>query len=200
MLIKLGDLFFKYRSYTPLPFVILMMLYINPTASSILYGLLVAIAGEMIRLWAVSYAGSETRTTSGAGGTYLVTQGPYSIVRNPLYVGNVLIYLGMGIMSNALFPWLQIFAIIYFLFQYYCIILTEERFLKGKFGTTYNKFFNTVGRFIPTFKKLPAEVRSTLTFNMKAGLRSENRTLQSFSITMIIILIFYFTGLRLLAR
>ncbi len=198
MLIKLGNLFFKYRSYTPLPFVLLMIMFINPTAKSIVSGFLVALIGELIRLWAVSYAGSETRTTSGAGGTYLVTQGPYGIVRNPLYIGNVIIYVGMGIMANSLFPYLQIFAVIYFLFQYYCIILTEESFLRSKFAATYNKYFKSVGRLFPSFKELPSDIRSTLPFNINAGLKSENRTLQSFSITIIIILIFYFTGLRIL--
>ena len=114
---KIGNIFFKYRSYTPLPLVLMMVLFINPTTTSVLIGLLIAVAGESIRLWAVSYAGSETRVTSGVGGTYLVTQGPYGIVRNPLYWGNIFIYLGMGVMSNALFPYLQIFALLYFLFH-----------------------------------------------------------------------------------
>ena len=198
MFIKLGNLFFKYRSYTPLPFVLLMILFINPTGKSIISGLIVAIIGELIRIWSVSYAGSETRTTSGAGGTFLITQGPYSIVRNPLYIGNVIIYVGMGIMANSLFPYLQIFAIIYFLFQYYCIILTEESFLRSKFGVIYDKYFNSVGRIFPSFKTFPEEIRSSKVLNVSEGMRSEKRTLQSFSVTIIIILIFYFTGARIL--
>ena len=194
---KIGNIFFKYRSYTPLPLVLMMVLFINPTTTSVLIGLLIAVAGESIRLWAVSYAGSETRVTSGVGGTYLVTQGPYGIVRNPLYWGNIFIYLGMGVMSNALFPYLQIFALLYFLFQYYCIILSEEDFLRGKFKGVFEKYYNSVNRFMPSFGRVPAEINSNLGINFKAGFVSEKRTLQSFFITMIIILFFYFTGIRI---
>jgi protein-S-isoprenylcysteine O-methyltransferase Ste14 len=194
---KIGNIFFKYRSYTPLPLVLMMILFIRPTTTSVLIGLIIAIAGEAIRLWAVSYAGSETRVTSGVGGTYLVTQGPYGIVRNPLYWGNIFIYLGMGVMSNALFPYLQIFALFYFLFQYYCIILSEEDFLRGKFKGVFEKYYNSVNRFMPSFGRVPEEINSKLGINFKAGFISEKRTLQSFFITMIIILFFYFTGIRI---
>ena len=103
-----------------------MLAFMKPTLSSIVAGFLIALTGELIRIWSVSFAGSETRTTSGVGGTYLVTQGPYSVVRNPLYIGNILLYVGIGIMSMSLFPYLQLFALCFFIFQYYCIILAEE--------------------------------------------------------------------------
>lgn len=89
-------------------------------------GICVVLLGEAIRVWSVGYAGSETRTTSGVGGSNLVTQGPYSLIRNPLYWGNIMIYSGFGIMSNALFPYLLIIAFAYFVFQYYLIIINEE--------------------------------------------------------------------------
>jgi len=194
---KLGNIFFKYRSYTPLPFVFLMILFINPTIKSLIIGFLIAAIGEGIRLWAVSYAGSETRVTSGVGGTYLVTQGPYAIVRNPLYWGNIIIYFGMGVMSNALFPYLPIAGLVYFFFQYYCIILTEEDFLRSKFKDVLDKYYNSVSRFMPGAGKVPQEIVSKLSLNFNAGWRSEKRTLQSFFITIIIILFFFFTGIRI---
>ena len=105
---------FKYRSYTPIPFVIVMFLFANSNIWSLIAGLIVALSGEFIRLWGVSWAGSETRTTGEAGGTFLIVSGPFAHVRNPLYVGNILIYTGLGIMSFALFPWLQIAGFIFF--------------------------------------------------------------------------------------
>jgi len=113
---------FKYRSYTPIPFLILMVIFQEPTLLSIFIGLLLAVGGEFIRFWGVSYAGSETRTTGTVGGTYLVISGPFAYVRNPLYVGNMLMYVGIGIMSMALFPYLQIVALGYFIFQYWLIV------------------------------------------------------------------------------
>ena len=116
---------FKYRSYTPIPFVILMLIFENASVTSLLVGFLIAVLGEMMRLWGVSWAGSETRTTGGVGGTYLVISGPFAHVRNPLYVGNILMYLGLGIMSMSLFPYLQIVAILFFIVQYQFIVKEE---------------------------------------------------------------------------
>src|SRR5437867_6762129 len=94
---------FQYRSYTPIPFLLVMMMFAHPTLTSLLTGFCFLCAGESLRLWGVAIAGSETRTTGPVGGTYLITTGPFSHVRNPLYVGNILIYLGLGVMSFAVF-------------------------------------------------------------------------------------------------
>lgn len=194
---QLGDFFFKYRSYIPVPFVLVMIIFMKPTLVSIVAGFMIAATGELIRIRAVSYAGSETRTTSGVGGTYLVTQGPYSMVRNPLYIGNIMIYCGIGVMSKALFPWLQIFAFFFFLFQYYCIILAEENFLASRFGETFAKYKASVGRFIPWFYNVPVEIRSKLPLNIKAGLKSERRSLQAFTICSLIIIVYYIIRISL---
>ena len=151
----------------------------------------------MLRIWAVSYAGSETRTTEKAGGTFLITQGPFRYIRNPLYTGNILIYTGFGIMSNSLFPCFQIAGILYFILQYYCIILTEEIYLLNKFENKYEVYRNIVNRFIPSFREIPDDIKSGLSFNLKAGIISEKRTLQAFVFTIVLILIFYFFQLRI---
>lgn len=198
MLKKAGKFLFTNRSYTPVPFIVIMFLFINPAPVSLIVGLLIMAAGEIIRIWAVSYAGSETRTTGNVGGSSLVTQGPYSIVRNPLYIGNVIIYLGVGIMSMALFPYMQIIAFLYFLFQYYCIIINEEEYLFKTFPDTYPVYTKYVNRIIPYFRKLPPEIISDKKFDIKEGLKSEKRTLASFSIIVILILVFYFLKIKLL--
>lgn len=163
----------------------------RPELCSILAGLPFVLLGEIIRIWAVSYAGSETRTTDGVGGSNLVTQGPFAIVRNPLYLGNVLIYLGIGIMSYALFPYVQIFAFLYFTFQYYCIILNEEEYLKNSFGEKFKIYTDNVNRFFPMIKKIPENIKSNLKFDLKSGLASEKRTFQSVLISILIILIYF---------
>lgn len=187
----LGKYFFKFRSYTPIPFLFCMILLMKPNIYSVLSGIPFILLGEIIRIWAVSYAGSETRTTDGVGGSNLVTQGPFSIVRNPLYLGNVLIYIGIGIMSYALFPFLQIFALLYFTFQYYCIILNEEEYLKNCFGDKFLIYTKSVRRFFPMINKIPENIKSNLIFDLKSGLISEKRTLQSVLISVSIILIYF---------
>jgi protein-S-isoprenylcysteine O-methyltransferase Ste14 len=187
---NLGKFFFKYRSYTPLPFLILMILYSNPNIYSMLFGFVFVVIGEFIRIWANSWAGSETRTTGGVGGTFLVVSGPYAYVRNPLYIGNVIIYFGLGIMSNAVFPYLQIIALTYFLFQYYEIVKEEESFLKTKFGDHYNDYCQKVNRFLPKLKKYVNQEIEQPEFSWRKGLSSESRSIQaSLSIIAILALI-----------
>ncbi|MCX6174467.1 MAG: isoprenylcysteine carboxylmethyltransferase family protein [Ignavibacteriales bacterium] len=170
---------FKYRSYTPLPFVLLMLIFQKATVTSILIGFAIVLCGEFFRLWGVSYAGSETRTTDGVGGTYLVVSGSFAYVRNPLYLGNMLMYLGVGIMSMALFPFLQIAALLFFFWQYTVIIKEEEGFLRTKFGKNYEDYLKVVPKFIPSLSKYSNSGIEQPPLNIKAGLRSEIRTMQA---------------------
>jgi len=183
---------FKYRSYTPIPFVILMIAYQQSNVWSLPLGLLIAVCGELIRLWAVSWAGSETRTTGKVGGTYLVINGPYAHVRNPLYVGNILIYFGLGIMSFALFPYLQIIALAFFIYQYYEIIKEEEGFLREKFGNDFDEYYKNVPRIFPRLSPYKKDGVEQPDYDIKKGLRSERRTLQAFAIVAGTLIILWF--------
>ena len=180
---------FKYRSYTPIPFLVLMVIFQDANIMSISAGLAMALLGEFFRLWGVSYAGSETRTTDGVGGTYLVISGAYGHLRNPLYLGNILMYIGIGIMSMALFPYLQLASLLFFIWQYLIIISEEEKFLRTKFGSHFEDYLVSVPKMIPRLTKYvnPDIPQPQLKINM--GFRSERRTLQAFSIIVLIILI-----------
>jgi protein-S-isoprenylcysteine O-methyltransferase Ste14 len=182
---------FSYRSYTPIPFLIVMLIFAKPTLWSLLIGFLIALVGELIRFWGVGYAGGETRTTGPVGGSKLVTNGPYAYVRNPLYLGNMLMYLGFGVMSMALFPYFQIIGLIYFFVQYYLIVTLEEDYLSRAFPDEYALYIKHVPRFIPRLKRY--EFASNFKFDIKEALRSERRTLQAFFLVVALnILIFIF--------
>ncbi len=182
---------FKYRSYTPLPFVLLMLIFQEATVITIIIGFVIVLLGEFFRLWGVCYAGSETRTTDGVGGTYLVVSGAFAYVRNPLYLGNMLMYLGVGIMSMAQFPYLQIAALLFFFWQYTVIIKEEEGFLKTKFGKNYEDYLKAVPKLIPNLSKYHNPGIEQPPLNLEAGLRSERRTMQAIlAISFLIIIRF----------
>jgi protein-S-isoprenylcysteine O-methyltransferase Ste14 len=189
---NIASKFFKYRSYTPMPFLILMFIYENANVWSLILGFIIALVGEFIRFWGVSWAGSETRTTGSVGGTYLIISGPFAHVRNPLYVGNILMYLGLGVMSFSIFPYLQIAALIFFFVQYYYIIKEEEGYLRKTYGKSYEDYTNSVPRLIPRFTAYIAENVEQPPFDSKDGLKSEKRTLQAFGIVLITILLIWF--------
>ncbi|KAF0151810.1 MAG: S-isoprenylcysteine methyltransferase-like protein [Ignavibacteria bacterium] len=182
---------FKYRSYTPIPFLILMLVFEQATPLSLVIGFLTALLGEFFRFWGVAYAGSETRRTGEVGATYLVVSGAFAHLRNPLYLGNMLMYLGIGIMSMALFPLLPIVAMAFFIWQYSVIIKEEEGFLVSKYGRVYEDYRASVPKLIPRLKAYPNPGIEQPPFNPKAGLKSEMRTLQAFAFIIFLIIVRY---------
>lgn len=185
---------FEMRSYTPIPFVLLMLIFAHPTAASLVTGLVLALLGEAIRFWGVSIAGSETRTTGTVGASHLVTEGPFGFVRNPLYVGNMLIYFGFGVMSNAYTPWLALCALVFFAAQYYLIVSREEEHLRSVFGEEYQHYCENVPRFIPRVTRYVGEHSFHRAVDLKRGLQSERRTLQAFTILAVVLIVKFFLG------
>jgi protein-S-isoprenylcysteine O-methyltransferase Ste14 len=155
-------------------------------------GFVVAASGEFIRFWGVAYAGSLTRVTGSVGAPEVVVAGPFARVRNPLYVGNMLTYVGIGIMSNALFPWLVISAAVWFGFQYYQIVMLEEIFLEKEFGSAYLEFKNHVPRFLPRVSMYVHPVQSRQLSNWKEATQSERRTFQAFGVVLLILLVLWY--------
>ncbi len=179
---------FQYRGYTPIPFLVAMVIFAHPATSTILIGGALVVLGEFVRYWGVAYAGSLTRVTGGVGAPEVIMAGPFAYVRNPLYVGNILLYVGVGVMSNALFPWLVLVAAAYFVFQYYEIVMLEEDFLRGNFGTAYEDFASHVPRFIPRLTQYRNESQAHQRPDWAAALRSERRTLQAIGIVIVILM------------
>ena len=169
----------------------LMVIFANPNVISLIVGFTIALLGELIRFLGVSWAGSETRTTAVTGGTYLIISGPFGYVRNPLYWGNILLYFGIGIMSWALVPYLQIAALIFFAVQYYFIVYEEAKYLKQEFGTEYENYCKHVSNFFPRLTPYKNDKVKQPPYNPKAGLKSEKRTLQAFIGISIVILIIW---------
>ena len=169
-----------------------MIVFAQPTAVTMAVGFIVAAAGECIRFWGVAYAGSLTRVTGSVGAPEVIVAGPFAHVRNPLYVGNLLTYVGIGIMSNALFPWLLIIAAGWFSFQYYQIVMLEENFLEKEFGDAYLDFKRNVPRFLPRVSAYINPVQSTQLENWKGASYSERRTFQALSLVFVILLVLWY--------
>ncbi len=180
---------FHYRSYTPIPFLLVMVVFASPSLSLFLAGAAVLALGEFTRFWGVSYAGPLTRVTGGVGAPALVVAGPFSHVRNPLYVGNILMYVGVGIMAGALSPWLVIAAAAYFIFQYSMIVSLEEEFLEKEFGEAYAEYRKNVPRFIPRFTPWSSGAAATQVPDWNGALKSERRTFQAMGLVTLLIVV-----------
>jgi protein-S-isoprenylcysteine O-methyltransferase Ste14 len=182
---------FRYRSYTPIPFLLAMMLFAKPSVVSILSGLVFTLLGEALRFWGVAYAGSLTRVTGGVGAPEVVIAGPFAHLRNPLYVGNILMYGGIGVMANALAPWLVVTALAYFVFQYAMIVSLEEEFLEKEFGAGYLEFKKNVPRFFPRLSPYRHPVQENQQPSWGEALRSERRTLQALVLVVLLLLLIW---------
>jgi len=183
---NIGNFFFKYRSYTPIPLAAVIIYNAQYANAYLVPGLLFIIFGESIRFWAVSYAGSITRTTT-VGAASLCTAGPFAHTRNPLYIGNMLIYSGIVLISGAsnilsmfMLTWL------FFIVQYFLIINLEEQTLSRMFGVAYLDYTKNVPRLFPRLLRWKSDDNRQPMTLLKT-LRSEKRTLQNIVIFLIII-------------
>jgi len=182
-----SQFFFKYRSYTPIPLIIAALILAKTTLFSFIAGFLIALCGELIRIWSVRYAGKATRTTTEVGADELVTTGPYGHVRNPLYVGNFLLSLGMLVIAWPWMPWFILIYLALFYIQYGTIIKQEETFLQSKFGAQFTEYMQNVPRFVPRFSNWGHGVRKPT--ELKRALRTERNTLQSFTAVTLLLLL-----------
>ena len=183
---------FRYRSYTPIPFLLAMVLFARPTEITMAIGGVLALLGETMRFWGVAYAGSLTRVTGSVGAPEVVVAGPYAYTRNPLYIGNIMMYCGVGIMSNALSPWLALVAFVYFAVQYSMIVSLEEEFLEKEFGEVYLQFKKDVPRFFPRFvpNRHPAQEHQKADWS--EAVRSERRTFQAILLIMALLIAIWY--------
>ncbi|MFH1762487.1 MAG: isoprenylcysteine carboxylmethyltransferase family protein [bacterium] len=182
--VKLGHFLFRIRSYTPLPFIVCALLFAKPGLFTWIAGLCLVIIGEWIRIWGVAFAGGSTRTRKVLCSN-LITTGPFGYVRNPLYLGNLILSCGLLLVSFALFPELLGLYLIFFIFQYYFIVLFEESYLNQGIGQAYIEYCISVNRFLPRFK--PFNIKSSQKPDYKSAIVSEKDTLTAIGLLLIIL-------------
>jgi len=125
----------------------------KPTSGSVALGLPIAIAGELIRCWAVGYSGETTRNDVVTA-RKLVTAGPYAYVRNPLYIGNFVTATGFAIaFTGRNCPFMRTLLVGGSLAAmsavYAAIVPHEEAFLQSQFPDEFERYCRRVPRLIP---------------------------------------------------
>jgi steroid 5-alpha reductase family enzyme len=130
----------------------------------------VSIFGLIIRATTVGFVdnGTSGRNTVCQIATELNTTGWYSIVRNPLYLGNFLIMMGIIMVPADL--WLMAVTSCLFWIYYERIISAEESFLNQKFGESYAVWSRSTPVFMPRLSGWVAPIRG---FRLRMVLRRE---------------------------
>lgn len=170
-----GAWLFRRRTWLPL-LVLLPILFIRRgewehPGVTIPVAALLLVAGESVRIWAVGYAGSATRTRK-SDPQRLVTAGPFAYVRNPLYLGNLLIANGVVVLYER--PQLLPLIVLVFGFYYGAIVAWEEGVLRRCFGESYHHYFASVPRWLPRLR--PYEAPSPDQFSLMRAIHSERGT------------------------
>jgi protein-S-isoprenylcysteine O-methyltransferase Ste14 len=108
-----------------------------------------ALLGLTVRVVTVGFVpkGTSGRNTIHQRADTLNTTGLYSCVRNPLYLGNFLVVLGLA-MSLQVW-WFTLLTCFCFMLYYERIVLKEEAFLQSKFGEEYMNWASTTPAFLP---------------------------------------------------
>jgi protein-S-isoprenylcysteine O-methyltransferase Ste14 len=117
---------------------ILVLYLARPTPRSLAFGLPLVAVGEIVRLWASGHI-EKTQV--------LATGGPYAHTRNPLYVGSVLLALGLAVAAASL--WVAAAVIGYFAAFYPAVMREEASFLRRKFPEDYAAWEAAVPTFLP---------------------------------------------------
>ena len=127
---------------------LLALLLARPRPASLAAGFALALLGEALRLWAAGHI-EKTRT--------LATGGPYAHTRNPLYLGSLLI--GLGVAVAAADVRVVLLAAAYFVAFYPAVMREEAAFLRQRFADEYAAWARAVPLFLP--RPLPAGPRGS---------------------------------------
>jgi len=109
----------------------------RPNGASMALGLPVSALGMLLRGWAAGHLAKNER---------LATSGPYAYLRNPLYVGTLLVALGIVIASRSLLLAFLFAAV--FVLVYLPVVELEEQHLRNIFPD-YARYAAQVRRFVP---------------------------------------------------
>lgn len=114
-----------------------------PREAMLWLGYLLVIAGVLGRAYCSAYIGGRKNDT-------VIKDGPFSVVRNPLYVFSFIAMCGVGLQSGMLT--VLIILVTSFMLYYPFVVAKEEIFLHHKFGEAYETYARAVPRWFPDFR------------------------------------------------
>jgi len=179
---RLGRFVFRYRNYL-VPVVLVGVVALTPRAAAggdrldawlDVLGFLVAMLGQALRVTVIGYAyirrGGVNKQLAAPK---LVCEGFYAHSRNPMYVGNFLLFVGLMLIYNS--PWGYALILPAVALALLALVRAEERYLTERFGSEYTDYCRRVNRFLPNPRGLRATMRS-MHFDWRRSLRKDYGT------------------------
>lgn len=182
-MVSLGNFLYHHRIAIFPTFVLAILLLVHPQyfwndpkldVYADLVGLLIALLGQGLRALTIGYAyirrgGKNRRVYADA----LVEGGVFAHCRNPLYLGNILIFIGLGVIIHA--KELYFIGIPLVILAYRAIIAAEEDYLSGKFGDRYAQYCQRVNRIWPRWRGFKTSI-ADMRFSWKRVVRKDYNT------------------------
>jgi protein-S-isoprenylcysteine O-methyltransferase Ste14 len=182
-MVALGNFFFRYRNRLfPLVFLLILLLtrpehpFGNPRLDIYLDGLgvVIALLGQTLRALTLGYDDiSRAGRNQQIHANHLLQEGVFAHSRNPLYLGNFLIAVGLALILNA--REFYMLGLPFILLAYVAIIAAEEDYLQRKFGARYEAYRQRVNRLWPDWKGFRHSIEG-MTFNWKRVVSQEFNT------------------------
>ena len=185
----LGRFLFKYRSFVPVP-IALALVFVHagetrgPWVSAA--GALLVAMGQGVRLWAVRHIGTISRTRANRYGP-LISDGPYALVRNPLYIGNFFLWIGFVVWSGLV--WMAPVALVIFLLEYVAITGFEAALLREKYPEAYAAYAAAVPAWLPKASNLGEAMASRGSHPWREVFFSERGTLIAVLVMTVLLLL-----------
>jgi len=193
--IRIGDFFFKYRNvFFPISLIALFVAFPPPNqylGNETLeefkdaVAIIVTLSGLFFRAAVIGFAyikrGGINKKVYAEN---LVTEGFFGVCRNPLYVGNMLIYIGIFLFHGH--PAVFLIGTVGYWLIYESIIAAEEFFLRGAFGPGYQAYCRDVPRWIPNFQRLERATKG-IAFSFKRVLIKDYTTIANAVIALLLL-------------
>jgi protein-S-isoprenylcysteine O-methyltransferase Ste14 len=171
--LKIGERLYKFRGYTPVPFFIAGIILANPRDDLMIFGSILMAFGELLRIISVGYLGVSSRARELVTDK-LITNGPYAYLRNPMYAGNIFLYMGASIFAGGWLPFMLYLVILFFSIQYSLTVKYEESGLENAHKEKYLNYRETVPRFYPRLSPYPEKSKEKM--DLSSALISEKTT------------------------
>lgn len=167
----------KYRIRISQILTVILLLMARPASMEcFVIGILIGAVGEALRIWSSGNLYKDKK---------LATYGPYTMVRNPLYVGSFMMAMGFALACFNLDYTIRSVALIAavllgFKYVYRLQVEAEETHLRGLFGKEYEDYMAQVSPYLPNMKNLGKAMETSRFSWTQAVYNRERQTITGF--------------------
>ena len=159
----------------------------QPAPTHFIVGFALVLAGVLLRLWSILQIGGAARKTVRLKAVRIISWGPFSLLRNPIYVANATVFAGFTVLSGHI--WALPGILIALGLWYDAVVVQEEKFLDKTFPVEYAEYRQSTRRWIPRFRlrRRPADIPP---YPLLRAVRRERGHLISVGLGTLVVVVF----------